>query len=75
MPTRPDSRRHLRGCCPGCGRTDVVLLPPRLADRRPPKPWRRKEHAVQGDIGTRGAVRCRYPTELTPDEISTLEEP
>lgn len=55
-----------RGRCPGCGRDDVVLLPPTTR-----APWRRKAHAVRGDLQQPGTMRCRYPTTLNPDEIPT----
>lgn len=59
----------LRGHCPGCGRDDVPLLEP----VSPTRAWRRKVHATHGDLQVPGAVRCRYPVALTPDE--TPEEP
>jgi hypothetical protein len=54
-----------RTSCPGCGRDDVVLLAPTTRSS-----WRRKQHAVRGNLGQAGAMRCRYPAALTPDEIT-----
>lgn len=61
----------LVGHCPGCGRDDVpVLAPRRTPDRRGRAlPWRRKQHALAGDLGKLGAKRCRYPVTLTVQEI------
>lgn len=65
MPTRPWSTPAPRGHCPRCGRDDVVLLRPTAT-----KPWRRKAHAMVGDLSREGgAVRCRGELVLTPDEI------
>lgn len=65
--------------CPGCTRP-VQVLPPRN-----PKPgrvavgWRRRAHSVAGtrDLGARydPGPRCRYPTDLTTDEIAQLAQP
>jgi len=64
MRARTGSTSQRRGRCPGCGRDDVVLLAPTTRS-----PWRRKAHAVRGNLGRAGAMRCRYPVELTPEEI------
>ena len=70
MPTRTWSTPALRGTCPGCTRSDVIVLPPTQGGgRHLPKPWRRRAHAVWGDLAAIGAERCRYPLTLTPEEI------
>jgi len=63
----------LTGRCPGCQR-DVPLLRPRAERHRggtPARPWRRKDHAISGDLGQPGTIRCRYPATLDTPEIPT----
>jgi hypothetical protein len=65
----------LTGRCPGCGNTVPLLRPRPATGRFPhPRPWRRKDHAIRGDLGAPGAVRCRYPGTLSSPEIPT-EDP
>lgn len=57
--------------CPGCRRL-VRLLPPRHLDHASDTvlSWRRQAHATTTTgLSAEGAVRCRYPTALTPEEI------
>jgi hypothetical protein len=63
--------------CPGCGRAVPVLEPRPPGGRRPARPWRRRAHAVTGDLGggyqgrrSTPPVRCRYPLTLSADEIA-----